>query len=176
MERAINSKLSIEVTVISAEGLLVNRKPPGKKKNLFVAVRSDPYDCRLTAADKDGGSNPRWNQKLEMDLPINVRYITVAAYSGRNLIGTATVPAADFSGGHLPENHLSFLSYRLRDDNGEKNGIINLSVKVKGHVGKSCAAAVGCSEQPWKGVPVDGKGSGTHGIVTGIPVSYRYSS
>ncbi|KAI3444595.1 hypothetical protein Pfo_001260 [Paulownia fortunei] len=153
----------IEVTVISAEGLLVNRKQP-VRKNAFVIVRSDPFNSRSTGMDTEGGSYPAWNEKLVMELPAHA------------LIGTANIPVSDFAGGFLPENYLSFLSYRLRDSIGQKNGIINLSVKVKGAAGRSgpdgCAAS--CSGRPWAGVPVvDGKVS-DHGIVTGIPVSYRY--
>ncbi|KAH6838014.1 hypothetical protein C2S53_009574 [Perilla frutescens var. hirtella] len=160
----------IEVTVISAEGLVVSRKQP-VKKNAFVVVRSDPYNSRSTGMDREGGSYPAWNEKLVMELPVNARFLTVEAHSGTKLIGAANIPVSDFIGGFLPLNYLSFLSYRLRDANGVKNGIVNLSVKVK-------AAAIGgagtfvASSCP--GVPVvDGKVA-DHGIVTGIPVSYRY--
>lgn len=160
--------MAIEVTVISAEGLLMNRRQP-VKKNAFVVVRSDPFNSRSTGVDPQGGSCPSWNEKLVMELPVNVRFITVEAHSGNKAIGSANIPVSDFSGGIMPENYLSFLSYRLRDANGEKNGIVNLSVKVRGGTRKSyCSAS--CA-RPWIGFPVENKVSS--GIVTGIPVSYR---
>ncbi|KAI3444596.1 hypothetical protein Pfo_001261 [Paulownia fortunei] len=159
----------IEITVVSAEGLLVNRRQP-VKKNVSITVKTDPFNSRSTGVDSEGGSYPAWNEKLVMDLPVHARFITVEANSGSRIIGTANIPVSDFAGGHLPENYLSFLSYRLRGANGEKNGIINLSVKVKGTGNTGCASS--CS-RPWMGVPaVDNKVSG--GIVTGIPVPYRY--
>ncbi|CAA2969102.1 BON1-associated protein 2-like [Olea europaea var. sylvestris] len=166
----ISSK-TIEITVISGEDLCVNRRQR-VKKNAFVIVQTD--SSRATKMDTDGGSYPVWNEKFVMELPMHARFINVevqckAFTGGNNLIGTARIPVSDFSGGYLPVNYLSFLSYRLRDGNGEKNGIINLSVKVIGPENTSCAAS--CST-PWTAVPVDNKFSG--GIVTGIPVPYRY--
>ncbi|KAK6162377.1 hypothetical protein DH2020_002218 [Rehmannia glutinosa] len=160
----------IEITVISAEGLFVNKRQP-VKKNLSITVKTDPINSRSTGqVDPEGGSCPAWNEKMVMELPVHARFISVEAHSGSRIIGTANIPVSDFAGGHLPENYLSFLSYRLRDSNGEKNGIVNLSVTVKGSGNTGCAAS--CS-RPWMGVPAaDNKMSG--GLVMGIPVSYRY--
>ncbi|XP_073290581.1 BON1-associated protein 2-like [Primulina huaijiensis] len=166
MEKA--PTMVIEVTVISAEGLLMKRRQP-VKKNAFVVLRSDPFNSRSTGMDTQGGSCPSWNEKLVMELPVHARFITVEAHSGNKVIGSANIPVTDFSGGFLPENSMSFLSYRLRDASGEKNGIVNLSVKVRGGSGKSrCSAS--CA-RPWTGFPVENKVS--NGIVMGIPVFYR---
>lgn len=154
---------TIEVTVISAEGL-VERRKQRVKKNAFVVVRSDPYNSRSTGMDKEGGSYPAWNEKLVMELPANARFLTVEAHSGSRTVGAANIPVSDFVGGSLPLNYLSFLSYRLRDANGDKNGIVNLSIKVKG------VAPIAGSGQPWAGVPVVDAHSG---VVIGVPVSYR---
>ncbi|XP_073314085.1 BON1-associated protein 2-like [Primulina huaijiensis] len=162
----VRTSKAIEVTVISAEGLLESRRKP-VKKNAFVVVKSDPRNPISTGVDSEGGSYPSWNQKLEMELQSHVRFIAVEAHSGSKVIGSANIPVMDFSGGSLPENYLSFLSYRLRDANGEKNGIINLSVKVKGGVKSGYAAS--CS-RPWIRAPMDDKVA--NWIVTGIPVSY----
>ncbi|KAL8495331.1 hypothetical protein ACS0TY_019476 [Phlomoides rotata] len=163
----------IEVTVISAEGLRVNRKQP-VKKNAFVVVRSDPFNSRSTGMDPEGGSYPAWNEKLRLQLPPHAHFITVEAHSGSKLVGAVNVPVADFAGGYLPENYLSFLSYRLRDANGEKNGIVNLSVKMKGAAGRGGGCAASSSGKPWDGVAVvEGKVS-NQGIVTGIPVPYGF--
>ncbi|XP_022872578.1 BON1-associated protein 2-like [Olea europaea var. sylvestris] len=164
MEKA--SSRVIEVTVITGEDLRVNRRNP-VKKNAFVIVRSDPLNAKSTGMNTDGGCNPIWNEKLVMDLPMHANFITVEVHSGSKIIGIARIPLSDFMGGYLPANYLSFLSYRLRDDNGEKNGIINLAVKVSGQTNMSCAAS--CS-RPWFGGPMNEKVS--NGTVTGIPVSY----
>ncbi|KAL3814864.1 hypothetical protein ACJIZ3_016132 [Penstemon smallii] len=178
MEKSSSSK-SIEVNVISAEGLSINRKQP---KNVFVILRSDPFNSRSTVTDIEGGSYPKWNEKLVMELPSHARFITVEAHSGRKLIGSASIPVSDFCGGYLPDNYLSFLSYRLRDANGEKNGIINLSVMVKGKGtsrGNTGGCAASCS-RPWMGVPVDNNNYNKYnnkvsgGMVTGIPVPYKF--
>ncbi|KAF3675486.1 putative E3 ubiquitin-protein ligase-like [Capsicum annuum] len=46
-------------------------------------------------------------------------------------VGIAKVSTSYFIGGILQEDYLHFLSYRLRDENGEKNGIIIFVVMVK---------------------------------------------
>ncbi|CAA3002046.1 BON1-associated 2-like [Olea europaea subsp. europaea] len=165
MEKA--SSRVIEVTVISGEDLRVNRRNP-VKKNAFVIVRTDPLNERSTGMNTENGCNPTWNQKLVLDLPMHATFITVEVHSGNKIIGISRIPLSDFTGGYLPANYLSFLSYRLRDAKGEKNGILNLSVKVNGPTNMSYAAS---GSMPWFGGPVTNKIS--NGTVTGIPVYYR---
>ncbi|CAI9770234.1 unnamed protein product [Fraxinus pennsylvanica] len=117
MEKA--SSRVIEVTVISGEDLRVNRKTP-VEKNASVIVRSDPLNERSTGMNTEGGCNPMWNEKLVMDLPMHATHITVEVHSRNKIIGTARIPLSDFTGGYLPANYLSFLSYRLRDANVKK--------------------------------------------------------
>ncbi|CAA0842612.1 BON1-associated protein 2 [Striga hermonthica] len=167
----IPSSKVIEITVISAEDLLLRRKQPATK-NLSVTVSIDPFNSRKTGrADPNGpGRFPAWNERLVMDLPSKSRFITTEVRAGERTVGVANIPVADFDGGHLPENYLSFLSYRLRDGRGEKNGIVNLSVRVVGGGGRGCGASC---PRPWMEFSAaDGKGSS--GVVTGIPVLYRY--
>ncbi|KAG5626870.1 hypothetical protein H5410_012088 [Solanum commersonii] len=124
-----SSSRLLEVTVISGENLLDNRKQP-VKKNAFVNIKSESYSCNLqtTKMDKEGGGFPKWNEKLIVDLPMHARHLTVEVQckssSGIKTIGIAKVPTSDFIGGILPEDYLHFLSYRLRNEKGEKNGII----------------------------------------------------
>lgn len=167
MERK-GSPYVIEITVISAEGLRLTKNQP-VKKNSYVVLRSDPFNSRTTGTDREGGSYPAWNEKLLMELPASARFLTVEAHSGSRLVGAASIPVSDFAGGFLPVNYLSFLSYRLRDAHGARNGILNLSVKVIGRP----TPAIGCAAT-WSGVPVADVKAAGHGIVTGIPVSYRY--
>lgn len=151
---------TIEVTVISAEELRVNKK-------VFVTVRTGPYSSGSTGADPGA----TWNEKLVMELPANAPFITVEAISGRRVIGAARIPVTDFKGGYLPDNYLSFVSYRLTTATGKKEGIINLSVKVKGAANLGCAAAF---SRPSMGLPAaDLMFSG--GVAAGIPVPYTYT-
>ncbi|PON62687.1 C2 domain containing protein [Trema orientale] len=165
------SSRTIEITVLSAENLKINRR--SIKKNAFAVVRSNVgNDFRTTVIDTDGGSNPKWNHKLVLDLPVHAPALTVEVHcktpTGNKLVGTATVPVSDFSGGYVPENYLQFLSYRLRDQRGESNGIINLSVRTKVPLAPeySCSAASASSSAAMVlGVPV-----AVSGVVTGLPV------
>ncbi|KAF4386758.1 hypothetical protein CsatB_011876 [Cannabis sativa] len=170
------SSRAVEITVLSGESLQIDRRPI--KKNTFVVVRSiGGNDFCSTEIDTNGGSNPKWNQKLVLELPVQAAALTVEVYckimTGIRLVGTATVPISDFSGGYLPDNYLHFLSYRLRDEESERNGIINLSVKTKFAAAevpeyRSCVASSSSSTASVVGVPTSKKYSS--GIVTGFPV------
>ncbi|KAG6582594.1 BON1-associated protein 2, partial [Cucurbita argyrosperma subsp. sororia] len=181
MASANISSRTIEITVISGENLQVRGKLI--KSDVFVTVRSDLHnknDSVSTKIDRDAAGFPRWNEKLVVDLPMHSRFLVVEVCrrsSGRkiNIVATARVPVADFIAGYLPENHLQFLSYRLRDEKGERNGIVNLSVRVK------MAAGVEHSllQKQGIGAPVplpmpQGKfhcgGGGGGGVVTGVPI------
>lgn len=171
---AMETSLSrdIEITVISGEGLRV------AKKNVFVTVRSE-FSCNVkaTAVDKDGGSYPAWNEKLVVDLPMHAHYLTLQVqcktFSGVKVIGEAKVPTKDFVGGFVPENYLRFLSYRLKDRKGEKNGIINISVRVKNSPENTAATCSSQYSRPWTGLPQP-TANHTNAVVTGVPVWCSY--
>ncbi|KAJ4727002.1 BON1-associated protein 2-like [Melia azedarach] len=133
MEISSSSSRRIEITVLSGEDLRIDRR--SVKKNAFVIVQTDAFNCWKTSIDELGGSHPSWNEKFSIDLPMNVRFVTLQVQcktsSGNRSIGSANVPVSDFVGGYVPDNYLHFLSYRLRDPKGDKNGIINVSVRVK---------------------------------------------
>ncbi|KAF8413121.1 hypothetical protein HHK36_001097 [Tetracentron sinense] len=178
---------SLDITVISAEGLSLNRH--SIKKNTFVTVKTDPNNSQSTKMDTEGGSYPSWNEKLALELPCNARMVTVEVQcktsSGVRTVGTANIPVSDFIGNHTPANYLHFLSYRLRERDGERNGIVNLSVKVKGQEYVDFSARPWCgfqaSERPWSGFqaadqrPWSGGQAGDQknwgGIVAGMPWS-----
>ncbi|MQM17595.1 hypothetical protein Taro_050566 [Colocasia esculenta] len=123
---------TLEVTVISAEGLTLSSRPV--KKNAFVTVSTDPHSHASTRLDTDGGSYPRWDEKLSLALPPAAGFLAVEVRcregSRLHTVGSASIPASDFLGGVLPADYLHFLSYRLRDSRGERNGIVNLSIRV----------------------------------------------
>ncbi|XP_014497601.1 BON1-associated protein 2-like [Vigna radiata var. radiata] len=166
---------TVEVTVLSAENLQMNKKP--LRGNTFVTVHSDATTDAgaVTKVDSEGGSYPSWNEKVVVNVPLHARFITVevksktsssSSLTGSNSIGVARIPVSDFIGGYVPENQLHFLSYRLWDGNVRRNGVINISVRVKAPERSSCSS----NSMPFAavtGVPVAGNGS--TGVVTGIP-------
>ncbi|PSS13966.1 BON1-associated protein [Actinidia chinensis var. chinensis] len=174
---ATNSR-ALEVTVISGEGLQLERQRP-VKKNAFAVVRTNSRISRTTKTDINGGGYPTWNEKIVVEFPSHARFLTVEVhcktYSGEKVVGAARIPATDFAGGYFPENYLHILSYRLRDGKGERNGIINLSVRVKVLENTVSVTAAACGGgttpclRPWMGVPVAGEGCSSE-VVTGVPV------
>ena len=183
----------LEITVISGEGLRLNRRHL-VKKNAFVLIRTDSINSQTTEIDTEDGSYPTWNQNVNVNMPLNLRNITVEVqcktYSGNKVVGTARIPVSDFVGGFIPANYLHFLSYRLRDGKGERNGIINLSVRVKandGYAPSYLKAAENGASNGWRnnmvpdssnylssysrrctGAPAGGRVSS--GVVTGVPI------
>ncbi|XP_058106637.1 BON1-associated protein 2-like [Magnolia sinica] len=153
----------LEITVISAEALCISNNLI--KKNAFVTVQTDSCNCISTSVDRDGGGYPTWNEKLQLPLPANARSIAVmvqckTSSGSSKMIGMANIPMSDIVGGYVPAHHLHFLSYRLRQQDGERNGIINLSIKMVGPVNVSR--------------PLHPLEKINGGIAVGIPVSYRY--
>ncbi|KAG7018979.1 BON1-associated protein 2, partial [Cucurbita argyrosperma subsp. argyrosperma] len=134
---ATTSSRSIEITVISGEDLRIDRK--SVKRKTFVTVKFDRQSIGggggRTEIDERGGCYPFWNEKMLMEIPVDAMFLTIEVHCGsisRNrIVGTANVPVSDFLGRYRPENYLHLLSYRLRDRCGERNGIVNISVRVR---------------------------------------------
>ncbi|KAG5381397.1 hypothetical protein IGI04_032867 [Brassica rapa subsp. trilocularis] len=130
----------LEITAISAEGLLEGRKPV--KKNAFVAFEIAGNHCSgaiRTRIDEVGGDYPVWEDKLETEFALpeeknKESFMYVGVYcqvSGKDKhVGTARVPIKDFTGGYAPEGFLHCLSYRLWDEYGKRNGIVNFSARI----------------------------------------------
>ncbi|CAF2113374.1 hypothetical protein Bca4012_095804 [Brassica carinata] len=176
---------TLEIDIRSAEGLKLNRRL--LKKKTFAVARIGEKS-RPSHLDVSGGSSPTWNCKLEMPMSGTEQFIYIEVLfrtsSGREKkIGEAKIPTSDFMGRYSPEGHLNFLSYRLRDEYGDKCGIVNVSIMVKPYSTdefKSSSTAMkdygACSSQaaetglwrPRSEPPaIDGYGGR---IVTGVPV------
>ncbi|KAF5195169.1 Bon1-associated protein [Thalictrum thalictroides] len=130
-----SSSRSLEVTIISAENLRKNHR--SIKKNAFVTLETDPNNSQSTSmADSIGGSYPSWNEKFELTLPYNLRYIRLEVKcktaTGVKTIGSVNIPISDLLEDFIPPSCLHHLSYRLRERDGDRNGIINLSIRMKG--------------------------------------------
>nr|GEV16598.1 hypothetical protein [Tanacetum cinerariifolium] len=105
----MNSR-ALELTIISAESLTRsgNRKV---KKNTFVVIKTDSNDKnQVTGTDTDNGSYPLWDEKFSINMPMHVNFFTLEVRyrdgAGEHVVGSAKVY-------------------------GERNGIINISVKVQ---------------------------------------------
>ncbi|VFQ94639.1 unnamed protein product [Cuscuta campestris] len=161
MDALSASPRTLEVTVISGEDLR-----PFPVKNAFVTVRSDAGDAQIaTGTEKQRRSDyVEWGEKMTVKLPIRARHLMVEVhcrtFTGIRSIGVAKIPTSDFLGGLVPENYMNFLSYRLRDKGGIRNGIINLSIRVEAEDNlereycRPCTAAA------------------APGVVTGVPVCW----
>ncbi|XP_010910674.1 BON1-associated protein 2 [Elaeis guineensis] len=170
----MDNSATLEITIISAEDLRLSHRP--LKKNAFVTVRSSTLNAggaSSTSLDRDGGSYPYWNEKLEVGLPSSARSISVEVRcktgTGERLVAVAAIPVSDFC---EPADYLHFLSYRLRERDGERNGIINLSLRMKG------ASPFGRrAERPPAAPPTTwarGEERRNHGVALGYPMDYGY--
>ncbi|WJX92745.1 hypothetical protein P8452_74346 [Trifolium repens] len=167
---------TIEITILSAENLQENKK--ALKGNTFVTVECDGSNdgVSTTKLDSEGGSYPTWNEKLVIDVPLHARFVTIEVkYKTRgssSSVGMARIPVSDFIGGYVHENQLQFLSYRLWDSRVRRNGVVNISVRVKVSQKNSCSNSMSSTVNgiPVTGVPVAGNGS--TGVVTGIPAGW----
>ncbi|KFK35317.1 hypothetical protein AALP_AA5G268700 [Arabis alpina] len=160
---------SLEIHITSAEGLKVNKKLI--KQNTFAVVKigekSLPSNLNLSGGEN---SNPTWNYKTETEIDILLQFIFIEVFyrtgSGRDKkIGEAKIPTNDFMGRYSPQGHLNILSYRLRDEYGDKCGIVNVSIMVKPNSSEygDCSSEVRTESLPC----IDGYGGR---IVTGVPV------
>ncbi|KAJ0053109.1 hypothetical protein Pint_00360 [Pistacia integerrima] len=128
-----SSSRTLEIKVLSAEDLRIGGR--SVKKNAFAIVKVDPWNYHGTKVDPLGGSYPKWDEILEIILPVGATSLTLEVQcktsSGDRLIGTGNLPLSDIIEDYTPEHYLRFLSYILKDTKGKRNGIINLSVRVK---------------------------------------------
>ncbi|KAK4751678.1 hypothetical protein SAY87_020476 [Trapa incisa] len=180
---------SLEFTVISAEDLRIKGKHV--KNNVFVTVKVENFTEHMltTKVDPECGSYPFWNQQFPVDLPLRTTFLTIevhrrnkSSHHRGQFIGGARIPVSDFIGDYAPETFLHLLSYRLRDSVGERNGIINVSVRTRTRTRASSrsmppANSYGrsTSSKPEMGIPA-GQQRTESGVragavmVTGIPI------
>ncbi|KAF5776031.1 putative C2 domain-containing protein [Helianthus annuus] len=174
-----NSRI-LELTIISGESLTLagNRRI---KKNTYVIIKTESTNSQISNMDTENGPYPIWGQKFNVNMPMHATFFTLEVRCknsyGDHAVGSVNVPVSDFTRWYFPVDYLHFLSYRLRDRYGERNGIINLSVKVKSEdegVGAGGGGSMGCSSAGtgWKyGGGRMGQGV-AQGVVVGVP--YRY--
>ncbi|KAJ1392601.1 C2 domain [Sesbania bispinosa] len=170
---------TLEITVISGENINV-------KEDAYVVVRGESLKCCTTKiASSNNSSFLSWNEKFFLEMPAYARSITFEVqcnkFKAARPVGVARIALSDFLGGAVPENCLQMLSYRLRDWEGRRNGVIHFAVRVA--LPEECEiSAVGTVE----GTPVSVKDYGerltgtcgseerSNGVVIGIPFWWNY--
>ncbi|KAL1360314.1 hypothetical protein HN51_005678 [Arachis hypogaea] len=178
---------TLELTVQSVEGLRLDRKPATTKNNLFVVVRAESINSYTTcmAKEDDTNNNLTWNHKLDVDVPLHASSITLEVKSktlkGVKDVGIARVAVSEFMGGFgsVPQHCLQFLSYRLRDWEGRRNGVLNFSVRVVNSP-EYATAAVGKAVSPCgfklRGTTMGATTSSSScggGVVVGVPIGWN---
>ncbi|OIW02069.1 hypothetical protein TanjilG_14592 [Lupinus angustifolius] len=164
---------TLEVTVLSAEGLRINGNPA--TNNIYVVVRAESITSHTTATtgDGSGGGFHSWNEKFTVDLAMHAKSIAFEVKCNTEIgvrdVGVARIAVSDFFGGSVPDQVLQFFSYRLRDWDGSRNGVINFSVRVVEPALEE-AEAVAASEKM-----VDATSSSDN-VVLGIPVCWNNST
>ncbi|KAG5041994.1 hypothetical protein JHK87_005909 [Glycine soja] len=176
---------TLELTVLSAEGLHVRGKPTPNIK-VFAVVRAESITSHTTAMvtttttnGSDNGFQYLWNDKFWVELGPRARCVTIEVKCRTETgvvrdIGVARIAVSDFLGGSsVPDHCLQSLCYRLRDWDGRENGVVNFSVRV--------APPPTPPPPPPPPPPAEGaeiycssSTSGT-GVVTGIPVYWNNS-
>lgn len=147
-------------------------------ENIYVVVRAESihsYATGTAGSNSNSHNNFSWNEKLLVDMPVHARSITLEVKcktsrgSGSKDIGVARVAVSDFLGGSVPDDCLQFLSYRLRNWEGKRNGVVNFSVRLRTRerVAATPEMVVGsCGFQI-------SRGSVTGGVVTGVPLLWN---
>ncbi|KAI9109860.1 hypothetical protein K1719_018901 [Acacia pycnantha] len=139
---------TLEVTVISGENLCMDQNPA--TENVYVVVRTESLKCWTTKMGKQGGEyTSLWNERLTVEVPLHAKSITFEVQcktpkGAVRSIGLARIAISDV----VPkeeEGCSEVLSYRLRNWEGRRSGVINFSVKPvnkeqeqKGTVMSSC--------------------------------------
>lgn len=150
-----NHQPSMEITVISAEGLKASSSIPFSQRlrpfiTLTTVPPTSPYrqsnggkHCHVykTRVDDRGGVNPTWGDKFHV--PIDSAFLTNRRSSiylqlytkrlvlGQTQLGWCQIPAHDI--GFPPAGTVRYLSYRLRARDGSRtHGILNLAIRFEG--------------------------------------------
>ncbi|KAK7349560.1 hypothetical protein VNO77_07011 [Canavalia gladiata] len=175
------SSRTLEITVISCENLHVT-------EDSYVVVRAESLNCCTTKMAKDSGANKTslfsWNEKLMVTIPMYAKSITFEVqcnkFKSLRPVAVARIALSDFLNDAVPENTFQLFSYRLRDWEGKRNGIIHFAVRMPppeecfNFTVKPVKGTVPCkhSGQRFKGIHTSDKNS--NDIVIGVPFWWNY--
>ncbi|XP_057742281.1 uncharacterized protein LOC130960820 [Arachis stenosperma] len=180
------SSRTIEITVISGENVHV-------KEESYVVVRAESLKSCTTKAAKNtdiiinnnhSSSLISWNEKLLLEIPMHARSITFEVQcknsraSSARPVGVARIAISNillggsgFDSDSDGDNNV--LSYRLRDWDGRRNGVIHFSVTTA----KITAAVEEAVEPPVKGLVEDHmkkNNKNSNEVVLGVPLWWNY--
>ncbi|XP_073222598.1 BON1-associated protein 2-like [Cicer arietinum] len=137
---------SLEITILNAENLHMNKNLI--KKNAFVSLQFDSsneicYSTKEISEECGGVSCPSWNEKFIIEVPLNAMFIIAdvkckSSWGNIRSVGMARIPVSDL----YVQDQVQFLSYRLWDNKVRRNGVINISVRVKGLENSSPATGI----------------------------------
>ncbi|KAK7349558.1 hypothetical protein VNO77_07009 [Canavalia gladiata] len=184
---------SLEINVISGENICVDRSLLAE--NVYVVVRAESLSCCTTKMVNEEKGVLAWNEKFLLNIPSHARSVTFEVqckrYKGVRPIGVARIALSDLIGDNNKkvwesESSAEMYSYRLRDWEGQRNGVIHFSVKVvkpkdqysceemkaeKGIISRVRSGGFGTQVMGFQVNP----NNSTH-FVIGIPVSWSYQS
>ncbi|KAH7332386.1 hypothetical protein KP509_20G084600 [Ceratopteris richardii] len=128
---------NIDITIVSAEGLkkvtLLSKMQP-----YAVVYVVDPHIGLRTQVDKQGGTNPAWNQRLSLPVSdalfhkpgsfLNVVIWSKGSLMGDKLVGKASIPLSQL----LQESNReeTMKTCPLRRSSFEVTGAVRLSIHV----------------------------------------------
>eukprot|EP00249_Psilotum_nudum_P010390 c22514_g1_i1 orf=358-1233(+) len=131
---------SMQLTIVSAKdlqsGFLFGKDHP------FAVAFIHPSDRHRTKVAVDGGSNPYWNEKLNLPLDESVvqrgdAVLTIEIYSRRGLgdkiIGTVHIPVVDIIK-DSEDGSTKFVTYQVRRPSGRTQGSLIVIAKVVGEL------------------------------------------
>ncbi|KAK4266769.1 hypothetical protein QN277_023646 [Acacia crassicarpa] len=160
---------TLEVTIISGEDLSADGRNPATT-DMYVVVRTESVKCWSTKMVEQVAESRTslWNEKLMVEMPCHAKSITLevkskTAKGAVRSIGLARIAIWEVLPKQETCSESAVLSYRLRNWEGRRSGVINFSVKP---VNK---------EQEEKGTMVsscDLKLRDNCGTVIGIPVCW----
>ncbi|KAL2335913.1 hypothetical protein Fmac_010359 [Flemingia macrophylla] len=151
---------TLELTVLSVEGLRVRGRP--SSKGAFAVVRAESLTSYTTAVAVGNNGVHWWNEKFAVELGAAARSLTFEVKCKTGMpsvrdVAVARIALSDFLGGVVPDHCLQFLCYRLRDWDARECGIVNFSVRLL--------------SPPPPPPPLHAAG-----VVTGVPVWWNSSS
>ncbi|CAL0318338.1 unnamed protein product [Lupinus luteus] len=124
---------TLEITVMSGENIRVDQNPT--PEDVYVVVRPESINCYTTKMAKGEEGLHAWNEKFLLDIPMHAKSITFEVqckkYKGFRPIGVARIALSELVDGQGKENNcIQMFSYRLRDWDGRRNGVIHFSVRI----------------------------------------------
>ncbi|XAR52618.1 hypothetical protein NMG60_11020773 [Bertholletia excelsa] len=132
----------LEITVISADDLKDVNMLTKMDVYVVVSIANDPRTKRRTRVDKDGGKNPRWNDRLSFSVdqsalarqPNLCLVLTIRSERplGDKDIGEVTIPINELLASNptddAPER---IVDYQVRTASGKPKGTLRFSYKFR---------------------------------------------